>query len=299
MPTAGLSDDGGTPGSEEAKPPSKFRSPEDGWFDVSAFLDEPGDLRHWKDDRLQTLVGFFDASVNLDFHGIGGGALPEDRALAYNLRPIGGLAQAKYRLGGSRAWVGLSYLFAVTDVTFDAPDGTPGLPGDPRESRVGGITPSLTYDSRDTLFTPSRGTYVEASSGFFGSALGGDDEFERVGLIAMQYLRPHPKLTLGLRLDLGLSFGDAPFYMRPYVSLRGAPVLRYQGEQAASLEAELRWQLWKRFSLVPSRRARPGRPWLESRHRNLRSCYFRGIPRPRSYCGDAGAPPAARSSSRG
>ncbi len=209
-----------------------------------------GDLRQWKNDRVQTLVGFFDASLNLDFNGIGEGALPDGQPLAYNLKPIGGLAQAKLRLGGTRAWLGLNYMLAVTDVTFEAPEGTPGLPDTERESRVGGLTPSFTYDSRDTIFTPGRGTYVDASFGFFGSALGGDDAFERGALVAMQFLGLQPKLTLGLRGDLGLTFGDAPFYLRPYVSMRGAPVLRYQGEQAASLETELRWQFWKRLSLV-------------------------------------------------
>jgi hemolysin activation/secretion protein len=34
------------------------------------------------------------------------------------------------------------------------------------------------------------------------------------------------------------------------MSLRGAPIMRYQGNETAQLEAELRWQFWKRFSLV-------------------------------------------------
>ena len=66
----------------------------------------------------------------------------------------------------------------------------------------------------------------------------------------MHYLRLHPKWTLGLRGDASLTFGDVPFYMRPAVSLRGAPAMRYQGEHMAQMEAELRWQFWKRFSLV-------------------------------------------------
>jgi len=41
-----------------------------------------------------------------------------------------------------------------------------------------------------------------------------------------------------------------PFYLRPFISLRGAPAMRYQGDDAAEIEAELRWQLWKRFSLI-------------------------------------------------
>jgi hypothetical protein len=295
------------PAADEPKP-SKFRSPEDGWFDVSAFLDEKygfvpvlipitepavgyggalgltfigkpregstgmsrpsitavagaltendtwavagADLRQWKDDRLQTLFILADASVNLDFHGLGDDALLSERPLAYNLKPVGGLAQAKYRLGASKAWVGVNYMYAETDVGFQVPEDTPGLPTTDRSSRIGGLTPSLTWDSRDTIFTPGRGTYVELSGGFFGSALGGEDTFERATVVAMQFVPLHRRLNLGLRADAEMSFGDMPFYLRPFVSLRGAPVLRYQGENAARVETELRWQFWKRFSLV-------------------------------------------------
>ncbi len=66
----------------------------------------------------------------------------------------------------------------------------------------------------------------------------------------MQFIPMHPKWTLGLRAEGAASFGDEPFYMRPFVYLRGAPALRYQGEQMALAEAEMRWQFWKRFSLV-------------------------------------------------
>ena len=295
--------------SAPAEEGSRIRSPEDGWVDISAFLDqklgfaplvvpitEPAvgygaavgltfidkpkkegragfgrpnlsavmgaltengtwagaglDLRHWHDDRIQTLVAFIDASVNLDFHGIGAGGTLEEFPLEYNLAPIGGLVQAKYRLGGSRTWAGLNYTLAETTVGFEAPPETPGLPVTERKTRIGGLTPSLTFDSRDTIFTPGRGTYVDASAGFFDRALGGEDTFQRAGLIVMQFVPLHPKLTLGLRGDADLSFGDMPFYLRPYVVLRGAPILRYQGEHAAKVETELRYQFWKRVSLV-------------------------------------------------
>jgi glucose/arabinose dehydrogenase len=32
--------------------------------------------------------------------------------------------------------------------------------------------------------------------------------------------------------------------------MRAVPAMQYQGEHAATVEAELRWQFWKRFSLV-------------------------------------------------
>jgi hypothetical protein len=193
-------------------------------------------------------VGYF--SVNLDYYGLGEAERPESEPLTYNLQPVGGLLQAKYRLGASRFWGGLGYAFAATQVTFEAPADTPGLPDHDSESRVGGLMPVLSFDSRDNLFTPARGTYCELMAGLFSAALGGDDEFQRVGLVAMQYLPLPGRLTLGLRGDATATFGDVPFYMRPFIYMRGVPAMRYQGEGVVQAEAEIRWQFWKRLSLV-------------------------------------------------
>lgn len=209
-----------------------------------------GDSRYWLDDRLQTLVGGAYASMNLDFYGIGEDSRLESDPLTYNIEPMVGLVQAKYRLGDSPVWGGLSYALATVEVEFDAPATTPGLPDFHDESQVGGLTPSLTYDSRDTIFTPTRGTYIDTAAGLFSEALGGDDEFQRVSLVGIHYLPLRPTLTLGIRGDGILSFGDVPFYLKPFIALRGTQAMRYQGEHVAQVEAELRWQFWKRFSLV-------------------------------------------------
>jgi hypothetical protein len=289
--------------------PSKFRSAEDGWLDVSGFLDEKygflpivipitepavgygaagalaflskplgeardgfgrpditiagglgtengswgllaGDIRHWLGDQLETQAGIVHVSANLDFHGIGQNRLLDEHPLRYNLEPTGGFLRAKYRLDDTRAWLGLGYAFAVTHVTFEAPTGTPGLPDFQRDTKVGGFTPSFTYDSRDNIFTPLRGTFVEAVLGVFSPALGGDDEFQRLQIAALQYVPLFTTLYLGLRADGASIFGDAPFYLKPFISLRGAPIMRYQGDQVAQIEAELRWQFWGRFSVV-------------------------------------------------
>jgi outer membrane protein assembly factor BamA len=196
------------------------------------------------------VAGIVYASVNLDYFGIGDDPRLANHPLHYNLEPKGGMLQGKYRLGASRFWMGLSYAYASTQVSFDAPPGTPGRPDFQRESKVGGLTPSLTYDSRDNIFTPNRGSYVEATAGLFSEALGSDAGFQRPRLIAMQFFPIHPKLTLGLRAEGAATFGDAPFYLRPFISLRGVPLMRDQGEEMAQVEAEVRWQFWRRFSVV-------------------------------------------------
>lgn len=208
------------------------------------------DMRHWLDDRLQTLAGAVYAEVQLDFHGLGKSSLLADDPLRYQLGPKGAAVQARYRLGETLLWAGLRYAFAVTQVSFEAPASTPGLPDYDSSSRAAGLTALTSYDSRDNIFTPLRGTYLEASFGLFGKALGGEDQFERASLVAIQYFPLPFHLYLGLRGDAASTFGDAPFYLQPFVSLRGVPLLRYQGEQSAQAEAELRWQFWQRFSLL-------------------------------------------------
>ena len=51
-------------------------------------------------------------------------------------------------------------------------------------------------------------------------------------LVTMQFIQLHSKLFLGLRADGAASFGDVPFYLRPFVSLRGAPIMQYQGDDS-------------------------------------------------------------------
>jgi hypothetical protein len=209
-----------------------------------------GDMRYWLDDRLQTLAGAILADVNLDFHGIGKNSALAGDPLHYTLNPMALALQAKYRFGDTRIWAGLSYAFAFTGVSFDAAADASRLPDFDRDSRVGGLTVLGSYDSRDSLFTPLRGTFVELSFGFFGKALGGQDTFERGALVAIQYVPLPWNLFLGLRGDVGATFGDAPFYLKPFTHLRGVPIMRYQGEQIAQAETELRWQFWGRLSLL-------------------------------------------------
>jgi outer membrane protein assembly factor BamA len=208
------------------------------------------DSRTWDGGRLQTLVAVLYASVNLDWYGLSEAGTPAEQPVHYNLEPKGGGAQARYRIGGSQFWAGLGYGFLSTTVTFDASANTPSPPDSGGESKVGGVGLSFLFDSRNNIFTTTEGTFVEAIGGVAGPALGGDTEFQRLSVIVMQYAALPGGLFLGLRGQATAAFGDTPFYLEPFVVMRGVPAMRYHGEQTAQVEAELRWQFWKRLSLV-------------------------------------------------
>jgi hypothetical protein len=208
------------------------------------------DVRYWLEDHLQTVVAGVVASVNLDFYGLGHSDVLANAPLRYNLMPKGGLLQAKYRFGNTSFWAGLSGQFFSTEVRFAAREGTPGLPEHNTTSNLGGGSALVTYDSRDNVFTPLRGTYVELTGGVFGECPDGKGAFGRADLIAIQYVPLPLNFYLGMRGQVTATFGSAPFYFRPYVGMRGIPLMRHQGEEIAQIEAELRWQFWKRWSLL-------------------------------------------------
>ena len=320
-PCAALAQEPAAAAASAERTPSRFRSPDDGWLDISQFLDArygflpvaqlitepavgfgaagglafikqpPGsmrpnitvvgglgtengtkgaiaaDLRYWLDGRLQTLAGVVFASVNLDYYGIGHDSVLAENPLRYELEPAGGVVEAKIRIGRSPVWVGARYVYAQTGVRFDAPEGTPGLPETARWSAEAGITPSVTVDARDNLFTPTRGTYIEAGAGLFSPTLGGDDSFQRLRLIAMQFVPLGTRFFLGVRGEAAAALGDAPFYVKPFIYQRGVPAMRYLGEEMAQIETELRWQFWKRFSVVGFGGA--GRTWAGSEEVDL------------------------------
>lgn len=285
---------------------SKFFSREDGWFDVSGFMntrfgflplavpitepavgygaaggvffvDKPlsglegkpditfvggmgtengtrglvaANLHQWRDGRLQTFAAFLNASVNLDFFGLGSDVDLEDHPLRYNFHPAGGTLQGKQRLGDLPVMAGLGYTYAKIKVEFDEVAGQPVLLGLNSETHVASLTPVATFDTRDNIFTATRGSYLEASCALYSEAFGGDENLQVARVLAMQYFRPGARVYLGFRADAKAAYGDVPFYLVPFVQMRGIPMLRYQGERVAQGEAEVRWQFWGRVSGV-------------------------------------------------
>lgn len=206
-----------------------------------------GDMRYWLDDRLQTLVGAIKTSINLDYYGTGEQGFLNKHPRSYSLDLSGAMAQAKYRIGQSQNWIGLGYILASTRATFNTPF---DFPERDRSIQLGGINATFSHDSRDNIFTPRSGNYLELSASLFNEALGSDLKFTRLNLIGMQYFPLDAKWSFGLRESISFNYGDAPFYMQPFVLMRGVPAMRYQGEKVAQVEAELRWQFWQRFSLL-------------------------------------------------
>jgi hypothetical protein len=209
------------------------------------------DSSHWLGGRLKTLLAGGTGKVNLDFYGAGLGLPQPDEPFRYSLKFTGAVAQANWQVTQKSPWaVGVRYVYAEITPELRDPAQLP-LPPVQRGVTVSAPTAVLEYDTRNNIFTPTRGLYAETSYLLSRTGLGSNVDFERFEqiLIGWQPL-PHD-ITLGAYGHYAWASADAPFFLRPYVQLRGVPAMRYQGDQVASLEVEARWQFSGRWSLVP------------------------------------------------
>jgi hypothetical protein len=209
-----------------------------------------GDASRWLNGRLRTLAGAGTGQVNLDFYGLGLDRPSFDQKVRYSLQFTGAVVQANWQLAPKSSWsVGMRYVFANVDPKLRDEPAFPGL-ADRIRVKVSAPTAIVEYDSRDSVFTPTRGIYAETSYLASRAGLGASENFERFEQVFIAWHTLPHDVTLGAQANYAWSSHGTPFFLRPYVLLRGVPAVRYQGDQMASIELEARWQFYGRWSIV-------------------------------------------------
>ncbi len=209
-----------------------------------------GHLGTWRDGRLRTLAAVADMDVNLEFFGLGGDRIPGS-GVEYTVEGTGGVLGGSWRLGASNLWLGARYALFETEVSLrDEGSGLPGVSPADFGLELAAITPTVTLDRRNNFFTPTDGWYLDLSMPLYRESVGSDRDFEKATLTGMYFQPLSDTLYLGVRSTVKYSSDGTPFYLRPYVALRGIQALRYQGEESIEAEVEFRWQFNPRFSAV-------------------------------------------------
>ena len=157
----------------------------------------------------------------------------------------------KFRIKESDFFVGGKLVYLNPDLIFD--DDVEEIPGvsDRTQLTDFGLALQADYDGRDNKMTPNRGQHVEFVGWKHLDALGGETDYWSIGLTVDSFHEfANKRLVLGLHLDLDTAGGDPPIWGYPWVTMRGVPALRYQNENTAVVEGELRWNLVGRWAAV-------------------------------------------------
>jgi hypothetical protein len=180
--------------------------------------------------------------VNLDFYG-------ENSKIGYNLEGWATTQHLLRRIGDSDNWLGVRWNYIDFDARFDSSQPQPLVQG-ARDITSSGLGVFLEHDSRDNFFTASRGWKGLLEAMFYSPDLGGDGEYQMYRAQAFGYLPLTKEFILGGRFDSRAARGEVPFYQLPFIEMRGIPFFRYQDENVALIEAELRWNFTPRWALV-------------------------------------------------
>lgn len=146
---------------------------------------------------------------------------------------------------------GLNYIYFNSNVKFETGIPIPELEELTKETNTGGLNLALSFDKKNNHFTPTKGYFTAFEVGRFDEIFGGENNYWNFTNRTYFYLPIiKDKLFSGFRFNQQSKWGNVPFYGLPFISMRGIPIMRYQGYHVSVFETEWRWQLYKRWSLV-------------------------------------------------
>ena len=203
-----------------------------------------GHMNTFKDDhiRFTGVVGV--ADINSTFYVL-------DQPFKFNLRGAILYQETRFRLGDSKwfAGIGLSYLDASSAFEVEIPDEAP-VDLFRTDLTNSGLSAKLAWDTRDNTFMPNRGQLFDLAVWRYDEAIGGDYDYWNATLKLLSFHQLHQKFVLGLRLEYSTIEGRAPFFAIPWVSLRGIPALRYQGDRVLVGEVEGRYNFTPKWAVI-------------------------------------------------
>jgi hypothetical protein len=202
--------------------------------------------------------------INIDFYGAGGDLGSSDLKIGYNLEGWISTQQVMRRVGESENFIGARWIYFDLESRFDTSQSEPLPATNARAATSSGLGLFFEHDSRDNFFTASGGWKGYLESMFYSPGLGSDSSYETYRANGFAYTPLREDFVLGGRLDARAARGDVPFYQLPFIDMRGIPVARYQDENVALVEAELRWNFTARWALVAF--AGTGRTWGTSKN---------------------------------
>lgn len=206
----------------------------------------------WSRGNVWHLVGHLELSrTPLLFYGFGDRA-PASAEESYTPRGMLGSLLVQRQVRGP---LYLESGYQLQDMRIEASDSTGALRTSAvrgaRGGRVGQLQGGALWDSRDDVFAPYRGSYVEAIGSVAAAATGSDFAFRRFVVDARHFVPLGGRRILALQIAGELTGGDAPFDQVSLVGssnyLRGYATGRFRDRDLLSAQAEYRAHLWRRI----------------------------------------------------
>lgn len=221
-----------------------------------------GHLGFFKQGRIRYSGGVVYSDIDLDYYNLADIALT--KPLSISTKGYGIFQTVKFKAGDLPLYVGPIQRYIKADLTFNSalsdsvnnPVGQNFIDelGDflAREVTTSGLGVGIDYDTRDNIFTPTKGAFYELSYIAYRDSIGSDIEYDWYRLDGQNYFQLSSDWRAGIHVVAEIADTDErlPPFATPGINMRGIPAARYQGSHVATLEAELTWQMNYRWSVL-------------------------------------------------
>lgn len=119
---------------------------------------------------------------------------------------------------------------------------------------VSGFGLSLFYDSRNSIFYPTNGDYIDVRFLAFEKWMGSDYTFNKFVLDIRKYLSLGEGKVIATNIYTSLMNGSVPYFKLNLLGglerMRGYYMGRFRDKHYLAFQSELRWDIWWRFRAV-------------------------------------------------
>ncbi|MFN8417389.1 MAG: glyceraldehyde-3-phosphate dehydrogenase [Cytophagaceae bacterium] len=205
-----------------------------------------GSIPKW---GMRYRVAAFYGDINMNFYRTT--PIIGEHEYEINNKVAGFLVEGSKSIYRNRVFLGVNYKFFNTHYTYDLNN---LLPIESKElelkSNNGTLGFFLDVDYRDNTFTPNKGVRFKPSINLHQPYTASDFEYNKYSALLTAFHYVTPKWNRGWKAEfMGIS-KNSPFFAYPFISMRGLPMMRYQGQQTILFETEQRFDITYRWSLV-------------------------------------------------
>jgi hypothetical protein len=214
-----------------------------------------GHFHDWGPDKYRYVGGVAKPYINIDYYGAGG-ALSEELSknpVEFNMDAWAVVQRLQVRVKKSNLFLGGAYLFYQTKTSFaevaDRPIIDELLNKLESTTTLSAIKPMANWDSRDNIFTPTKGINTGVIYTYNATWLGASKNYQEISPYFLGYKKHTDNVFSGWRFDSAFTNGDAPFYAKPYIQMRGVPAMKYQNNNTMLAEMQWTFKTYKRWKL--------------------------------------------------
>jgi hypothetical protein len=197
--------------------------------------------------KYRAFAGYVD--MNLDFYR----DLPQtgEQKFSFNIEALPILLNVSKKISKSDIYLGAQYVYSKTTVDPKFESQHPDLfPESDLDNKTASFGLFADWDKRDNFFTPNKGFRLNVVYSMDDEWTGSDFEYQKLTSFFNLFFPVNKKWVSGVRMDVQHVYDRPPFYLLPFIMMRGIPAARYQGFTTTLIETEQRYDFNRRWSMV-------------------------------------------------